>query len=365
MTASDKYSADLIRDQIESILRAWGMKEDKLRLTADIMVETDLRGIDSHGVSMLIQYAQMQNAGQLRLGAEPKIIRQSATTALIDGGAGLGHPAAIMAMELAIEKARAHDVGVVSVYNSHHFGAAGYYATHAAQHGMIGVVSSTTRVISVVPTNGVERVLGTNPIAISAPAGRHPSVVVDASTSIVAANKVKVYALQDKELPRGWVVDRHGESVTNSSRAFHQIFETQEGGLTPIGGAGTELGGHKGYGFGVIAQILAGSLAGASFSPIRNQTQKPSDPDNIGHFFLALNPAAFRQLDDFRSDVDLLIDTLHSTKPTRKEEPVLVPGEPEWTSRKERLANGIPVPETLKAKIREIATVAGAPFLLH
>jgi LDH2 family malate/lactate/ureidoglycolate dehydrogenase len=364
MIASETVSAEVIRAQIEAILRAWGMSEETLRRTAEVMVETDLRGIDSHGISMLTQYAQMQDAGQLRIRAEPRIVRQSASTALIDAGAGLGHPAALMGMNLAIEKALAHDVGVVSVFNSHHFGAAGYYATMAAERGLIGVVSSTTRVISVVPTNGVERVLGTNPIAMAAPAGRHRPVCLDISTSVAAANKVKVYALQDKDLPAGWVMDREGRTVTDSGQAFQQIFESREGGLTPIGGAGTDMGGHKGYGLGLIAQILSGTLSGGSFSPIRNLTQKPSDPDNIGHFFMALNPAAFRPLDDFRSDLDVAIDTLHATRPVRDDEPVLVPGDPEWISREERLANGIPIPETLMLKVREIAEAAGAPFLL-
>jgi LDH2 family malate/lactate/ureidoglycolate dehydrogenase len=364
MIAQENFSAEVIRAQIEAILRAWGMSEEKLRLTAEVMVETDLRGIDSHGISMLIQYDQMQRAGQLRLQAEPQIVRQSASTALIDGGAGLGHPAALMGMNLAIEKALAHDVGVVSVFNSHHFGAAGYYAALAADRGLIGVVSSTTRVISVVPTNGVERVLGTNPIAVAVPAGRHPHVSVDISTSVVAANKVKVYALQGKELPTGWVIGGQGEPVTDSGQAFRQIFEGQEGGLTPIGGGGSEMGGHKGYGLGLIAQILSGTLSGASFSPIRNRTQKPSDPDNIGHFFMVLNPAAFRPLEDFQSDLDTVIDTLHAVKPIREDEPVLVPGEPEWTAREERLVKGIPVPETLKMKVRKIAESAGAPYVL-
>ncbi|MFL5134728.1 MAG: Ldh family oxidoreductase [Microvirga sp.] len=365
MIASENFSADVIRAQIEAILRAWGMSEEKLRLTAEVMVETDLRGIDSHGISMLTQYAQMQKAGQLQLQAEPRIVRQSASTALLDGGAGLGHPAALMGMNLAIEKALAHDVGIVSVFNSHHFGAAGYYATMAAERGLIGVVSSTTRVISVVPTNGVERVLGTNPIAVAVPAGPHPSLCVDMSTSVVAANKVKVYALQGKDLPAGWVIDGDGQPVTDSGRAFRQIFEGHEGGLTPVGGDGSDMGGHKGYGLGLIAQILSGSLSGASFSPVRNRTQKPSDPDNIGHFFMALNPAAFRPFDAFQSDVEVVIDTLHATKPVHEDEPVLVPGEPEWAARQERLVTGIPIPETLKLKVREIAEAAGAPYLLQ
>jgi LDH2 family malate/lactate/ureidoglycolate dehydrogenase len=364
MTAIETFSAGTVREQIEAILRAWGMDESKLKLTAEVMVETDLRRIDSHGISMLMQYAQMNQAGQLRLNAEPRIVRQSATTALVDGGAGLGHPIAAMAMDLAIEKAKAHDVGVVSVFNSHHFGAAGYYAEMAAHRGLIGVVSSTTRIVSVVPTNGTERVLGTNPIAVAAPAGQHPGVLLDMSTSVVAANKVKVYALHEKELPPGWVVEGTGRPVTDPQEAFRTIFESSDGGLSPVGGS-AEMGGHKGYGLGIIAQVLAGTLAGASFSPVRNLTQRPSDPDNIGHFFLALNPAAFRPLDEFKSDLDTVINTLRGTKPVRHDEPVLVPGDPERKAREDRLLKGIPIPPSLNEKVREIAKACGAPFLLQ
>jgi LDH2 family malate/lactate/ureidoglycolate dehydrogenase len=132
-----------------------------------------------------------------------------------------------------------------------------------------------------------------------------------------------------------------------------------------VGGDGSDMGGHKGYGLGLIAQILSGSLSGASFSPVRNKTQKPSDPDNIGHFFMVLNPAAFRPFDAFQSDVEVVIDTLHAARPVHEDKPVLVPGDPEWAAREERLVTGIPIPETLKLKVREIAEAAGAPYLLQ
>ena len=346
------------------MLRAWGMAEDKIRVTADVMVETDLMGINSHGISMLILYEQMQKAGQLRLTAEPRIVRQSATTALIDGGAGLGHPVSVMAMELAVEKALAHDIGAVSVFNSHHFGACGYYALMAVRKGLIGIVASSSRIVTVVPTHGAERVLGTNPLCFAAPAGRQPPVVLDMSTSVVAANKVKVYALNGKPIPSGWVIGADGQPLTDSEVAYRLLFEGSGGGLAPIGGVGKEMGGHKGYGLGIIAQILASTLSGASFSPIRNRTQKPSDPDNIGHFFLALNPAAFRPLEDFQGDLDDVVETLRATKPIEADTPVQIPGDPEWEARRERLEQGIPIPDTLAAKLREIATAAGAPFVL-
>ena len=365
MEETVRFPAALIRAQIEAVLRGWGMSEPNIALTADVMVETDLMGVDSHGISMLMLYDVMHRAGQINVAAEPRIVRESATTAVVDGGAGLGHPAAVMAMDLAIDKALRHDLGAVSVFNSQHFGAAGHYAQMAAQRGLVAMVTSSTRLVTLVPTLGAQAVLGTNPFAFAAPAGRQPPVVLDIATTVVAANKVKVYALQGKDVPAGWVVDGNGTPVTDSDEAYRLLFERFEGGLSPIGGNGKTLGGHKGYGLAIFAQILSSTLSGGSFSPIRNRTQEPSDPDNIGHFFLAVNPAAFRPFDDFCSDMDILVDTLHATKPADPEAPVLVPGDPERQARTERLANGIPLTRSLFQKLRVIAHSAGAAFLLE
>lgn len=364
-----RHPADAVRAQIEAVLGAWGMRADHVRLSAEVMTDTDLSGVDSHGLSMLILYAQMREAGQINLAAEPRVVRASASTALIDADAGLGHPAAVMAMELAIEKALAHDLGWVQVRNSHHFGAAGGYALRAARRGLIGLVSCSTRIVSVVPTHGARAVLGTNPIALASPAGRHAPILLDMSTSVVAANKVKVYALNEQPIPAGWVVDDAGEPLTDSGTAYRNLFDAQPsgnklGGLSAIGGAGTAMGGHKGYGLGIFAQILGGTLGGAAFSPIRNLTQGPSDPDNIGNCFMALNPAAFRDPAEFERDVEAMVDVLRATPPARADQPVLIPGDPERAARAERLEKGIPIPPALREAIRGIAQSAGAPFLL-
>jgi LDH2 family malate/lactate/ureidoglycolate dehydrogenase len=364
MENPSRFPASLVRAQIEAVLRGWGMSERNIAASADVMVETDLMGVDSHGISMLMLYDVMKQAGQINMTAEPRIVRESATTALVDGGAGLGHPSAVMAMQLAIEKALRHDLGAVSVFNSQHFGAAGYYAQMAAERGLLAMVTSSTRLVTLVPTHGAQAVLGTNPFAFAAPAGREPPVILDIATTVVAANKVKVYALQGKDVPAGWVVDGTGASVTDSQEAFRLLFEKFQGGLAPIGGDGKTLGGHKGYGLAVFAQILSSTLSGGSFSPIRDRTQRPSDPDNIGHFFLAVNPAAFRPVEDFRADMDVLLETLRATKPANPAEPVLVPGDPERQARAERLAKGIPLARSLLDRLRAIAHSAGAEFLL-
>jgi LDH2 family malate/lactate/ureidoglycolate dehydrogenase len=354
-----RVPAETVRAQIAVVLHAWGMPEDDVATTAEVMIETDLSGIDSHGLSMLPFYDRIRRKGHLNLEAVPEIVRRAGAVALIDADRGLGHPVSVMAMRLALDKAQEHGIAVVSVFNSHHFGAAGYYAGLAAQRGMIGLVCSSARTVTLVPTFGAEPVLGTNPLAFAAPAGRNPPVILDIATSVVAANKVKVYAFHGKPIPAGWVVDGEGRPVTDAAEALRYAMERPEGGLNPIGGT-REMGGHKGYGLALLVQILGSTLAGASFSPTRGA----DEPDNIGHFFLALDPAAFRPLDAFTRDLDTVVDTLRNTRRADPLQPVLVAGDPERLARAERLAAGIPVPEALRRQIRELAAAAGVKYLL-
>jgi LDH2 family malate/lactate/ureidoglycolate dehydrogenase len=357
-------SAEHVRQQIASILSAWGMDADLVRTTADVMLETDLAGIDSHGISMLTMYETLRAEGRLNLKAQPRVVRENPVTALVDADAGLGHPAGVMGMGLAIKKAQAMGIGAVSVFNSHHFGAAGYYAAMAANQGLIGLVTSSARTICVVPTRAAVPVLGTNPIAFAAPARRNRPFLLDMATSTVAANKVKIYHLNRESVPPGWVADEHGAPVTDVDAAFDYIFKHEGGGLTPVGGT-AEMRSHKGYGLGVVAQILSATLSGGSFRPINAKTQGANEPDNVGHFFLALDPKMFRPEGAFEDDLDAVIDVLHQTRPADPAEPVLVPGDPEALERELRLREGIPIPQTLSDQIRAISQRCGVPFVLE
>src|SRR5712672_2061552 len=229
--------SEKVRAQIEALLEAWGMASERARVTADVMVETDLAGVDSHGVSMLMDYEKSKSAGKLNVKANIRTLKDTAVTALIDADAGFGHPASVMAMALAIGKAKAMGVGVVTVFNSHHFGAAGYYAAMASKEGLVGMVTSATRTIAVVPTRGAVPVLGTNPIAFAAPARRNAPFLLDMATSTVANNKIKVYELNGKPLPPGWVLDERGRPVTDPKAALQIIYDKKGGGgQTPVGG---------------------------------------------------------------------------------------------------------------------------------
>jgi LDH2 family malate/lactate/ureidoglycolate dehydrogenase len=358
------YPVDLVRTQTREILLAWGMSEEHAAITAELMTETDLRGVDSHGISMLPSYEQQRSLKQVNMRPVFRVKRETPTMALIDADASIGHPAAHHGMNVAVDKALAIGVGVVSVVNSNHFGAAGCYSKIAASRGCIGMVTSATRGVMMVPTFAAEPVLGTNPFAFAAPAKRNRNFELDMATTTVAANKVKVYWLNRKSVPEGWVVDGRGAPVTDSVQAMDYLFgAAKQGGITPLGGT-KELGSHKGYGLATMVHVLGGVLGGASFSPIRNRTQKVGDPNNLGHFFLAIDPKAFRDEGAFENDLDEVIDTLHGTKPADAEQPVLVAGDPENATREARMREGIPLPEDLIGLLREVASRAGTRFLL-
>jgi LDH2 family malate/lactate/ureidoglycolate dehydrogenase len=357
-------SAKCIREQIVAILGAWKMLPHLIDVTADVMVDTDLAGIDSHGIQMLNLYEEKLRQGKLNLQAEPRIIRENAVTALIDAGAGLGHPAAVMAMRLAIEKAAACGIAAVSVTNSHHFGAAGYYAKMAAERGFISMVTSNARTVAVVPTRASTKVFGTNPIAFAAPARRNPPFLLDMATSTVAANKVRLYEFKGKPLPDGWVLDENGRSVRDAAVAGRYIWKGGKGGLTPIGGT-PEMCSHKGYGLAMVAQLLGSTLAGGCFPTLEERRGTADGPDHLGHFFLVLDPKAFRPDGAFENDLDEMIDYLHGVSPIDPAEPVLVAGDPELQAREQRLKEGVPITPALADKLRAICQRSGVPFLLE
>jgi LDH2 family malate/lactate/ureidoglycolate dehydrogenase len=223
-----------------------------------------------------------------------------------------------------------------------------------------------TDLAGVVPTRAKLPLLGTNPIAFAAPAHINRPFVLDMATSTVAANKVRIYDMKGKPLPPGWVVDEHGAAVRDAAAGMDIVFRRPKdlgGGLAPLGGT-PDMASHKGYGLAMLAHILGGTLSGGSFSPIRVTTQRPGDPDNIGHFFLALDPKTFRAPGAFEEDLDAAIDVLHATPAANPAEPVLVPGDPEDATREDRMRKGIPISEALAAKIREVCERSGVAFVL-
>jgi len=352
-----QISAERLGRQLAAILTAWGMPAEHIEVTVRVMLAADLRGIDSHGVATLSLYDDFRRSGKLTFNPEVKVVRESPVTALMDGGGGLGHFPGVKAMELAIKKCAATGVGVVAVRNSNHYGAAGIYALQAVERGFIGVSTTGVWRPGVVPTFGAAPMFGTNPIAFAAPARRNPPFCLDMATSTVAIGKVKLAALHGKPIPAGWALDDQGQAATDAKEAMKHMR------MTPLGGT-PEMSSHKGYGLGAMVEILSTILPGACFSATRPQKDPDAERYNVGHFFLALDPQAFRGEGEFESDLDDMIDALHAMKRADAAQPVLAPGDPEQTHFTERTRNGIPVSEEMARDIRRIAESCGAPFLL-
>ena len=297
------FSADRVHAQTLHILKGWGMQGEDADVTADVLLDADLRGIDTHGISLLALYAGWVAGGGFELSARAEVIRDGPSSALLDAKGGLGFAVSVRAAEIAASKAKTHGVAAVSVRNSHHFGAAGYYARVAARNGVVSLVTTSTRVVCVVPTRASEPVLGTNPLAYGIPRAAGEPIVFDMATSTAAGNKVRMHQLNGTPVPEGWVVDGQGQPVTDAEIANRLIFRRGSGGgLTPLG-AIPALSSHKGYGLALMVHFLGGTLAGGRYAGSRNPDHPQGQGDNIGHFFLAIDPAAFRDIGDFLADV--------------------------------------------------------------
>jgi LDH2 family malate/lactate/ureidoglycolate dehydrogenase len=357
MADTKTVSAAAVEAQIKAILGAWGMGEPALSISARVLLWADLRGIDSHGVSMIASsYRRMRDAGVLNLQPKLETVVDLPAVATIDGDGGLGHYPSVTAMELAIAKGRQCGIAAVAVRNSNHYGAAGYYAGMAAEAGLIGISMTGVHVAATVPTFGAEPRFGTNPIAFAAPAGRNRPFLLDMATSTVAIGKLVLASRAGKPLPAGWALDQAGQPLTDAKRAR----ETRH--LTPLGGT-RELGSHKGYGLAMMVDILCSTLSGAAYAPARAPF-KPDEAYDVGHFFLTMDPGAFRDKAGFLDDLDAMIDTLHATKRADPAQPVLVAGDPEAAIEQARRAHGIPLSSVLVDELRDIARAANAEFTL-
>ncbi|HLZ67325.1 MAG TPA: Ldh family oxidoreductase [Aliidongia sp.] len=357
--ASDEVlvSADRLKDQLRAILAAWGMAEEHIATTLEIMLWADLSGIDSHGAGMMQLYHRLRDQGKLTFQPEIRVVRENPATALVDGGGGLGHVPSVLAMKLACDKASAIGVGVVAVRNSHHYGAAGAYAEMASDRGLIGCAMTAVARPNVVPLFGADAMFGTNPVAFAAPAKRNPPFLLDMATSTAALGKLTIASRVGKPIPDGWAVDADGKSLTDPNEALvHRR-------LTPLG-TSRPMGGHKGYGLAMMVEVLCTTLAGAQYGALRERRDPDAARHDVGHFFLAIDPATFREEGAFENDLDDMIDALRATRPVDPAEPVQVAGDPEVRARAERRRDGIPLSARLAQELREIAEAAGAPYLL-
>jgi LDH2 family malate/lactate/ureidoglycolate dehydrogenase len=349
---------EVLRQFCGSIFEALDVPRRDAEIAADVLVSADLRGINSHGVARLRRYVNGLKSGMMIARPDVQVVTETPATALVDAGAGLGHPVAYRAMDRAIQKALDVGVGFVSVRNSNHYGIAGYYAMMALEHDCIGI-SMTNAGVLVVPTFGRDAMLGTNPIAVAAPAQDERPFVLDMATSIVPRGKLEVYQRQEKPIPLGWATDETGTPTTDTERVLENFKGKRRGagGLLPLGGAGELLGGHKGYGLSLMVDVLSGVLSGAAYANLVYPRDASGDllPSDIGHFFGAWQIAAFRPAEAFKAAMDDLQRRLRDTPKAEGQDRMYVHGEKEYEMAERYARQGILLSPKVAADLQALA----------
>ena len=338
-----------------------GCSQEHAHLATEVLLSADIRGVDSHGVARLSGYIRLWEAKRINATPNIRVVHETPSTAVVDGDAGLGLVVAPFAMKVAIEKAEKVGTGWVSVKNSNHYGIAGYHAMMALEHKMIGI-SMTNASALVAPTFSIEKMLGTNPIAVAIPAGNEPPFVADFATTTASNGKLEILQRKNKEAPLGWVQDKNGDLTTNANAL-------KEGGaLLPLGGD-REHGSHKGYALGSIVDIFSAVLSGASYGPwvppfpayVPMPLNMPGE--GLGHFFGAMRVDAFRPAEEFEENMDKWIKRFRSAKPAAGHNKVLIPGDVEREMEIQRRKEGIPLLDVVVEDLNRVGEKMGVPSL--
>lgn len=343
---------DVIESFMHRVFEGLGVPPEDARIVTDVLIAADLRGIESHGVGRLKYYYDRIRAGVQSTQTQMEIVRETETTAVVDGHHGMGHVIAYRSMRMAMDKARRYGLGAVAVRNSTHFGIAGYYALMAAEEGMMGFVVTNARP-AIAPTFSTEPMLGTNPIAFAAPSGLPYPFCFDAATSITQRGKIEVAARAEKPVPEGWLVDPEGRPVTDPVRILKDLDKGMAAFL-PLGGAGEEMGGHKGYGLATMVEILSAALSGGAF--LKDLLGVAHDgsrrPYMLGHFFLAIDIEHFVPLDVARRITGQIMRDLQNARKEPGRDRIYVAGEKEYEAQARVRAQGIPVNANLRRELQ-------------
>jgi L-2-hydroxycarboxylate dehydrogenase (NAD+) len=348
--SSQLFPYQQLFDFTKSVFQKIGCSEEHAGIATRSLLSADLRGIDSHGVARLSGYVRLWEVKRVNATPEIKIIHETPSTAVVDGGSGLGLVVAPFAMQIAMEKAKNVGTGWVSVQHSNHFGIAAHHAMMALEHDMIGIAMTNASPL-VAPTFSIDKMLGTNPICMAAPAGMEPPFVADLATTTAANGKLEILQRKNVQTPTGWVQDKDG----NPSNDPHAL--KTGGALLPLGGD-REHGSHKGYALGAMVDIFSALLSGANYAPwvppfpayVPMPAQQPGK--GIGHFLGAMRIDAFRPADEFKKSMDHWIQGFRTAKTIAGEEKVLVPGDPEREYESERMREGIPLLEAVVADLK-------------
>ena len=355
-----KYPAEKLREFSQKTFEFFDVPKEDAKLASEVLSMSDIRGIDSHGVARLHTYFDMLENKRINPKPNIKIIRESLSTATIDGDNGLGLVVGPKANEIAMNKASEAGTGWVSVSNTNHYGIAGYYVIKALEKDLIGwSMTNTTKLVA--PLWGAERMLGTNPIAIAFPAKEEPPIIIDLATCAAAYGKIEIANRKSDKIPEGWAIDSEGNQNINPEKMING------GALLPLG-SDRERGGHKGYGLAIMVDFLCAVLSGANWGPftppfaLRQEIPEKSVGKGIGHFFGAMRVDAFIDPDEFKMQTDDYIRTMRSTKPAPETNGPIIPGDPEREAEEIRSKEGIPLVEPVIEELNDISKRIGIPF---
>lgn len=354
------FPLEQLREFCARVFAHFGMPAGDAAQAADVLALSDLRGIDSHGVARLSSYYGLLKAGRMNPRANLTVVRETPSTATVDGDDGLGLVIGPKANEIAMEKADNVGTGWVAVRNTNHYGIAGYYPLKALERDQIGwAMTNTSRIVA--PLWGAERMLGTNPIAIAFPGKEEPPIVIDMATPAAAFGKIEMAVRKNEQIPEGWAIDRDGYMTTDP----HKMIDG--GAMLPLG-SDRERGGHKGYCLGAMVDLLCGPLSGAGWGPFTPAFAiGHRDPirvvgKGIGHFFGAMQIAAFIDPETFKRQVDDWIRTFRASRPAPGTPGPMIPGDPERAAEAVRLREGIPLVLPVVEELRVISRETGIPL---
>ena len=356
---SIRVDVDRLKSFMRTNLEAMGVPPVDAIVITDVLITADLWGIASHGIAHLAMYHERVKAGLQLPASAPTVVKETETTAVLDGHNGMGMVIGQRAMEIAIDKARHHGLGAVAVRNSSHYGIAGYYAMMAVREGMVGV-SVTNAHPSIAPTFGVQPMMGTNPIAVGVPTDEAFPFMFDASTSIVTRGKIEVAARAGKPIPQGWAIGEDGTAVTESTPLIEQM-NRDVAALLPIGGLGELLGGHKGYGLAALVEIFSAAFQNGTFLSGLHDHDAEGNLQflRIGHFFLAINIEHFLPVADFRGIVGSMMRELRAARRAPGQERIYTAGEKAFANTQRVLAEGVEITPGVQKALSKMAEELG------
>ncbi len=348
-------SWEFIEDFMVDAFVEIGVPKEDAKICADVLMESDRRGIESHGCNRFKPiYIDRINAGIQKPVTKIDVLRETATTAVLDANDGMGMVVSKKAMQMAIDKAKEYGMGMVAVRNSTHYGIAGYYATMASDAGMIGITGTNARP-SIAPTFGVENMLGTNPLTFGLPTDEEFPFVLDCATSITQRGKIEYFAKIGKDTPEGMVVGRDGLPKSDSKQILEDLVNKQAA-LAPLGGIGEDLAGYKGYGYATVVEILSAALQAGNFLKMLSGKNEKGElvPYHLGHFFIAIDTEAFMGLDSFKKTAGDILRDLRNSQLAPGEEKIYTAGEKEYLVWQERKNKGVPLNEAVQNDIKTV-----------